>query len=202
MKIDIFRVGAVSTNAYLVSEGETAYLIDPGDNAKMLLKRIEECNLNLKYIFLTHGHFDHLLAAEEIRKATGAKLVASKHAKLDDEVACGFASFGLGGFKPLKADIVVSEGDIIDGFEFLETPGHTPCCLCIKKGDVLFSGDTLFAGSCGRCDLPGGDYEIIKKSLAKLATFDGETKVYPGHGGATTIDRERRTNPYMYEAIG
>ena len=199
MKIDVFHVGVVGTNSYLVEDEGKLYLIDPGDNAKMLLDRIGDRKLS--YIFLTHGHFDHLLAASEIRMQTGAKLVASQNAKLDDEVACGFSSFGLSGFSPLYADITVKEGDKIDGFEFMETPGHTPCSLCIKNGDTLFSGDTLFAGSCGRCDLPGGNYNKMMESLLRLSQLSGDTKVYSGHGGATTIDREVRTNPYMREAI-
>lgn len=199
MRIDIFHVGVVSTNAYLVEDEGKLYLIDPGDNARMILDRIGERKLS--YIFLTHGHFDHLLAADEIRKATGAYLVASKHARLDDEVSCGFASFGMHGFKPMQADISVSEGDEIDGFKFMETPGHTPCSLCIVKGDTMFSGDTLFAGSCGRCDLPGGDYNKMMSSLNRLSQMEGELKVYPGHGNATTIEREKMTNPYMCEAM-
>ena len=199
MKIEIFHVGVVGTNAYLVEDEDELYLIDPGDNAKMLLSKIGDRKLS--YIFLTHGHFDHLLAVSEIRMQTGAKLVASRNAKLDDEISCGFASFGLGGFKPLYADITVKEGDKIGNFEFMETPGHTPCSLCIKNGDVLFSGDTLFAGSCGRCDLPGGNYGKMMESLLRLSKLDGEIKVYSGHGGATTIGREVNSNPYMYEAM-
>jgi len=165
----------------------------------MLLDRIGERKLS--YIFLTHGHFDHLLAAAEIREKTGAKLVAAHNARLDDEVSCGFASFGLSDFKPMKADITVRDGDKIGNFLFMETPGHTPCSLCIKNGDTLFSGDTLFAGSCGRCDLPGGDYNKMMDSLLRLSELDGAVKVYSGHGGTTTIEREIRTNPYMCEAM-
>lgn len=199
MKTDVFHVGVVGTNAYLIEDGGDLYLIDPGDNAGMLLDRIGD--RKLKYIFLTHGHFDHILAANEIKENTGALIVASEFAKLDDADACGFSSFGIGGFKPIVADIKVQNGDKIDGFTFMHTPGHTPCSLCIKNGDTLFSGDTLFAGSCGRCDLPGGDFQTILKSLLRLSKLYGETKVYPGHGMATTIDREVRNNPYMYEAM-
>ena len=199
MKIEIFHVGVVGTNSYLVEDEGKLYLIDPGDNAAMLLDKIGDRELS--YIFLTHGHFDHLLAADEIRRRTGAKLVASRFARLQDADACGFTSFGISGFTPLNADITVKERDKIDNFEFIETPGHTPCSLCILNGVVLFSGDTLFAGSCGRCDLPGGDYSKMMCSLARLSLLDGDTRVYSGHGGVTTIDREIRTNPYMGEAI-
>ena len=162
MRIDIFHVGVVQTNCYLAYNETTldAFVVDPGDDAERILQAIENKGLNLKYVILTHGHFDHLLAVKEICEKSGAVLVASKYAKLDDEDMCGFTSFGLGGFSPLKAGITVSDGDVLklgeSELSFIETPGHTPCSMCILMGNTLFSGDTLFAGSCGRCDLPGG----------------------------------------------
>lgn len=203
MRIDTLCVGVVQTNCYIISNDTEAMVIDPGDNAERILQAVGE--KELKYVLLTHSHFDHILAAEEICKKTGAKLCASKHARLDDEDYCGFTSFGLPGFSPLKADILLSEGDEIsvagENFTVIETPGHTPCSICLLSGDVLIAGDTLFEGSCGRCDLVGGSYSTILKSLEKLSHLPGSTRVYSGHGAPTTIENERKFNPYMREAM-
>ncbi len=207
MRIDVFRVGAVQTNCYLAYDEQTleAFLVDPGDDAPRLLRAIGELGLSLRYILLTHGHFDHVMAVPALLRETGAQLVASHVARLDDAEACGFRAFRIAEFTPLTADITVKDGDTLraagETLRFLETPGHTPGGVCIRAGDVLFSGDTLFAGSCGRCDLPGGDYAAILKSLARLAELPGELRVLPGHGEATTIAAERAHNPYLREAL-
>lgn len=206
MRIDIFRVGAVQTNCYLAYDEKTleAFIVDPGDDAKRLLRAIGEMGLNLQYIILTHGHFDHVLAVPELLRHTEAQLIAAKNARLDDAEACGFRAFRIAQFTPLSADILISEGDTLraagETLHFYETPGHTPGGICIQAGNVLFTGDTLFAGSCGRCDLPGGDYRVILKSLQKLAELPGDFRVLPGHGEATTLNTEREENPYMREA--
>lgn len=206
MRIDIFRVGAVQTNCYLAYDEETldAFIVDPGDDAGRLLRAIGERGLSLRYIILTHGHFDHVLAVPELLRQTEAQLVAAKNARLDDAEACGFRAFRIAQFTPLCADILVSEGETLlaagETLRFYETPGHTPGGICIQAGEVLFTGDTLFAGSCGRCDLSGGDYSVILKSLRKLAELPGDFRVLPGHGEATMLSTEREQNPYMCEA--
>ncbi len=203
MKIEVLRLGAVQTNCYIVSNELEACVIDPADNAERILNSLGD--KKLKYVILTHGHFDHLLAAREVCDATGAKLLASRYARLDDEDACGFTSFGLSGFLPMKADVTLKDGDKIsvagEEFTVIETPGHTPCSICLLSGDVLFSGDTLFEGSCGRCDLLGGSYTTILKSLKRLSELPENTRVYAGHGAPTTIGGERDYNPYMREAM-
>lgn len=209
MKIRSFTVGRMAAQCYIVSDEEsnTAFMIDPGDNADYLLERLSEQSAELKYVILTHGHFDHVMAADEILKNTRAKLVVCDNEvpALTDPELGGFNSFGIGKFVPLRADIVVSDGDKLDfaghEIEFLNTPGHTKGSMCIKMGDVIFTGDTLFAGTCGRCDFAGGDYREMLDSLKRLAELSGEYTVYPGHGEATKMSIERQYNPYMREAV-
>lgn len=207
MRIDIFHVGEIQTNCYLAYDEKTqeAFLVDPGDDADRLLRVIGERGITLRYIILTHGHFDHVLAVPELLRHTEAKLVASKNARLDDAEACGFRAFRIARFTPLVADCLVSEGDTIqvagDTLHIYETPGHTPGGICIRAGEALFTGDTLFAGSCGRCDLPGGDYQTILKSLRKLSELPDDLRVFPGHGEATTLAEEKAHNPYLREAM-
>ncbi len=209
MKIRSFTVGRVAAQCYIVSDeasGEV-FMIDPGDNAEYLLKKLDEQGVELKYVILTHGHFDHVMAANEILKKTRAKLVVCDNEvpALTDPELGGFNNFGITKFVPLSADIVVSDGETLDfaghELEFMNTPGHTKGSMCIKMGDVIFTGDTLFAGTCGRCDLAGGDYREMLDSLKRLAELCGEYTVYPGHGEATKMSIERQYNPYMREAV-
>lgn len=207
MKTLIFHVGMLETNCYLVYDEDTkkGIIIDPGDDAKRLLAVLCEKGIELSYIILTHGHFDHALAVPELLQSTNAKLIAGKDERLDDAVYCGYRAFGNIPFRALCADIKISDGDEIEFYgetlSFYATPGHTTGGISIRIGDALFVGDTLFAGSCGRCDLPGGSYDTILDSLKKLASLPGNLRVYPGHGGATTLENELKNNPYMREAM-
>lgn len=207
MKIETFCVGMVRTNCYLVydEESHNAFLIDPGDSAEQILNRISELSLYLRYIVLTHGHFDHVLAVPQILQKTNAKLIASKHEDIGDAEACGFNTFRQSRFTPLVADYVVGDKDILQvgnmKLQFMETPGHTTGSMCILVDDTIFTGDTLFAGSCGRCDLPGGSFELMLKSLKKLSELPGEYQILPGHEGRSTLLHEKRSNPYMREAV-
>ena len=207
MKIDLLVVGMVHTNSYIAYDevSREAVIFDPGDDAKRILRRVNELDLCVKYVILTHAHFDHLLAAKEVCAQSGAYLAVSSKARLDDAGYQGFTSFGFPGFEPICADVLLNDGDVLSvagkELKFLETPGHTPCSMCVLCEDVLFAGDTLFAGSCGRCDLPGGNYGTMMNSLKFLSTLDGKLRVLPGHGAETTIERERQTNPYMREAM-
>ena len=199
-------VGIVSTNCYIVSDPETreAIVIDPGDGADEILAYLTQEKLTVKYIFLTHGHFDHILAMEEVRKQTRAPAVIHKD---DAEFLRNprlSSPFGARS-APAEPDIETSHGDTfhvgVQTIEVLHTPGHTPGGICLKIGSLLFTGDTLFEGDCGRCDLPGGDYKTMLRSLRFLASLEGDFTVYPGHDVSTTLDRERTYNANMREAV-
>ena len=181
-------VGVVSTNCYIVFDTETleAAVIDPGGKAGEIIGAVRGKNLTVRYIVLTHGHFDHVLALKETRGATGAKTVAHEA-------------------EGAEADILARHGDRYPlgahTLEVLHTPGHTPGSICLRADNLLFTGDTLFEDDCGRCDLPGGDYGVMLRSLRFLASLEGDYTVYPGHDVATTLARERAHNINMREAL-
>lgn len=207
MEIKIIKVGHLQTNCYVVYDGSgEAAVIDPGADAHKILAFLNENSLKLKYIFLTHGHFDHILAVPEIKEATGAKVVITA----GDAHSLKAADKSLASY--VNAEQTYTEPDVIaeDGssfevggmkFTYLHTPGHTPGSAVIISGDSIFSGDTLFADDCGRCDLPGGDYTEMLRSLRRLSSLEGDYNVYPGHDESTTLSRERKHNVNMLEAI-
>ena len=207
MKVETLVVGFIDTNCYIVHDGKTAVVIDPGADAERILAKAEELGVSISHIFLTHAHFDHVLAVSEIIKKTGAKLVANigERKRMCDAELSGHTALRRREFIPLYADIEIAENGAIDAgemhFEFVRTPGHTEGSMCIICEDTMFSGDTLFAGTCGRCDLAGGDYEEMLKTLKKLYLLEGDYKVLPGHESATTLSHERIYNPYMAEAM-
>ncbi len=208
MKIIQLCVGVVGTNCYIVYDESTknAAVVDPGDNAKSILKAVSDEKLTLKYILLTHAHFDHILAAHDVIKETGAKyVVPEKDAWLLKRDNMGIFRSAAKGYIEDSPDILANEGtEICFGgltAHYMSTPGHTPGSCVIKINDTLFTGDTLFNGSCGRCDLEGGSYSEMLSSLKRLYELEGDYKVLPGHEGVSTLDHERRFNPYMKEAI-
>jgi glyoxylase-like metal-dependent hydrolase (beta-lactamase superfamily II) len=165
---------------------------------------LSDNGLTLKYILLTHGHFDHILAVPALKAATGAQVVIhgeDAHCLTDTRRSLGAYR---GGQKPVPADIQASNGSEFSigslRLTFVHTPGHTPGSCVILCGDLIFAGDTLFKGDCGRCDLPGGDYTAMLRSLKRLSQLDGDYTVYPGHGDFTTLSAERESNAYMLEA--
>ena len=209
MKLIQLCVGVVGTNCYIVYDEKSreAAVIDPGDNAKSILHAVSEEKLKVKYVLLTHAHFDHILAAHEVLEATGAQFV------------CPEADIWLlnrdnmGQFRSLARTYVQDTPDILakEGTEvtfgdltahYMSTPGHTPGSSVIRIGDCLFTGDTLFRHECGRCDLKGGDFSAMLRSLKRLYELDGEYKVFPGHEGISTLSEERAYNPYMRQAMG
>lgn len=209
MKVIQMCVGMVSTNCYIFYDENTmeGAVIDPGDNAAGILCEIDKAGVRLTHILLTHGHFDHILAVHEISEKTGAKLVIHK----DDEWLLSYSA--MGEFKPFvknfvetPVDIHAEEGTKVQigslTAEYLHTPGHTPGSCCIRVGDVLFTGDTLFRHECGRCDLAGGDFSLMLKSLKRLHDMKGDYKVLPGHDAISTLADERAWNPYMRQATG
>lgn len=206
MLIKKFAVGPLETNCYIVSDEKTreALIIDPGDEPDLLIDYISANNLILKYIVCTHCHFDHIAVIADIKEATGADIVIHKD---DLDLYNNIQKQGLmWGFEldPLpEPNIFVSDKDIIKigeiEFQALHTPGHSPGGLCLLGDGILFSGDTLFYGSVGRTDLPGGDIEKLKKSFKYLMKLPEETIVMPGHGPETTIKKEKVDNFFNFE---
>ena len=209
MIIKTFCVGMIETNCYVLIDEQSgeAAVIDPGDTPQVLLDCIKE--YKLKYILLTHGHFDHVLGVSKIKELTGASVAIHKSEArcLEDERYSLAYQISRGLQKPCRCDIELEdEKHLVLGsldVRVLHTPGHTVGGCCFVVDDTIFSGDTLFYGSVGRCDLPGGNYEQILGSLKKLdSLFKGrDMRVLPGHGEETTLDGERRYNPYMRHLV-
>ena len=196
MQIITIPCGPVMANSYIVrQEGSpTCAVIDPAD-AKLIFDRLQKEGLTCTHILLTHGHFDHGGDADRVRRLTGAPVYLHPA----DRALPSWLTHGL------TADRELADGDELDfdglRFKVLHTPGHTPGSVCFLCGDALFAGDTLFAGSCGRTDLPGGSWKTLAASLRRLAELEGDYTVLPGHGEATTLSEERESNPFMEMAL-
>ena len=207
MKVFIHReVGPLACNCYVVGDPVTldAIVIDPGGDAEVLMEDIREHGLNVTAIVATHAHFDHVLAAEVVRSATGAPfyLHADDAPVLSWLQESGRLFLGIELPPPPEIDTSPIEGDsFVAGdvtLDVLHTPGHSPGSISLLGEDALFSGDTLFAGSVGRTDLPGGDTDqLVKAVRTKLFTIDRDLQVLPGHGPATTLEHERIHNPFV-----
>lgn len=207
MKIYKYIVGAMGTNSYVVLDEETkeAALIDPGNEGQRLLSAIESKGANLKYIILTHGHFDHIMALSEVKEASGASLLIHEYdAKMLKEPSLSLISrFSSKEMTFPTPEVLLKDGDVIQlgtsTLEVFHTPGHTPGSICLFIGDTVISGDTLFRESIGRYDFPGGDYATIMKSLTKLIKRFGDInyKILPGHGSSTTVSHELEYNLYL-----
>lgn len=199
MNIKRIIAGTLQTNCYIIEDDKTACVIDPGGNHEIILSEIGDKTLDK--IILTHGHFDHFMAAEELKKATNAKLYISEEdaPMLSDYTKSLYDMLGVkdSGFKPTAADCFLGENIEIckECFEIIKTPGHSSGSICLLKDDILFSGDTLFRGSIGRYD--HGSYDELMHSLWSLMLMEDETAVLPGHGDMTTIGNERKTNPFL-----
>ena len=205
IEIKSMTLGMVATNCYLIINKETkeALLIDPADNALRISNVIEENVCTLKAILLTHGHFDHIGGAAELKKASGTKV----YALAEEKKVCRTPELNLSAQMPpvvtIEADEWLTDGQTVEtagiSFQVIATPGHTVggCCYYCKEGGFLFSGDTLFEESVGRTDFPTGSMSSLVRSVKeKLFVLPEDTKVYPGHGDITTIGREKQYNPY------
>ena len=203
--IECLVLGMVSTSTWLIQNKETkeVLIIDPADNASAIVRKVEQMGGVPKAVLLTHGHFDHIMAADDLRDAYDIPI----YAYADEKMVLTNARINLSGSwaspYTLDVDCVVRDNDSMQlaGFDIqvLHTPGHTlgSCCYYIKEEGVLFSGDTLFAGSIGRTDFPTSNMGHMRASLRRLLTnLPGETVVYPGHGEETTIAYEKRYNPF------
>ncbi|MFZ1948238.1 MAG: MBL fold metallo-hydrolase [bacterium] len=204
LEVRLVPVGPLEGNCYLVKCGEAGegVVVDPGEEPERLAEEIEAMGLRPETILLTHGHVDHTNAAAALRERFGAKVACHPADCPMVEGAEGARS--LFGFerRPCAVDRRVEEGDAltVGGKEFkvLHTPGHTGGSVCYLIGQVLFTGDTLFQGSIGRTDLPGGsDRDMARTLLGRIAKLDDALAVYPGHGPATTIADEKRLNPFL-----
>lgn len=203
MKIEVQQVGDLMTNCYIVWDEATknAAVIDPGDDGAYLSDRLKKNGLTLQYILLTHGHFDHIGGVEELKSTCGSNpTIYLSHKDLGLE-SVFHETIAL----DPKSVTDWKEGDTVTmdsiTFRVLSTPGHTPGSVCLIAGDVLFSGDTLFQGSCGRTDFPGGSWTEMSASLRRLYQLPGDYTVFSGHTGSTTLDRERKTNVFMQSSL-
>lgn len=205
LRVRVMAVGPLQSNCYLVEDKGRgkAVVIDPGDEPEGILEALAEEGLTAEKILLTHGHFDHVGGVAAIRKRTGATvhIHAADAARLTTAGRQG-AMFGLRVPDPPSPDVLVAGGDRIpfgeDGFLVLHTPGHTEGCVTFLLGGWAFVGDLIFAGSIGRTDLPGGSYdELIAAVRTKIFTLPDDTVILPGHGPATTVGAEKRSNPFF-----
>ena len=203
MKIKVLPVGELGTNCYILEDeaSKLAAIIDPGDETGRILEQVRQDGVQVKYILLTHGHYDHTTAVPELHEALPEAQIYIHQAD----------SHGAGGrLFPLASQVddllLYDEGDALKLGELtihvMNTPGHSLGSVVLKVEDVLFTGDTLFRDSCGRTDFASSNPQQMMASLARLAQLPDDYEVYPGHMFTTTLDRERRCNYFMLMAMG
>jgi hydroxyacylglutathione hydrolase len=201
-----FTVGPLAENCWIVHEGERAIVVDPGDEAPRLQQALDDLALTTEAILLTHTHFDHVGAVAAVARHTGAPVYCPQ---LETAVLADINRYvfpGYGPYEPYDADEPITGGEQLRlaglDIDVIFTPGHSPghVSFSVPEHELLLSGDVLFAGSIGRTDLPGGDHATLMRSIATLLdALPDETRVLPGHMGATTLGRERATNPFLHE---
>ena len=198
MQISMFQLGQLGANCYIVADeqAKSCAVVDPGGQGSELAAWLRDQELTPKYVLLTHGHFDHV---------GGVKKLVEEFPGLPVYLHPGDTKLTPDLCQGLWWSDFYEEGDVLtmDGISFrvLHTPGHTPGSVCLQAENVLLTGDTLFAGSCGRTDFPGGSWDQLMESFSRLADIPGDYSVLSGHGEGTTLEAERRRNPYMKEAM-
>jgi hydroxyacylglutathione hydrolase len=211
MILETFPVGQLQCNCTILGDEQTreAMVIDPGDNIPDILARLAKHRLTLKQIVVTHAHIDHVGGALQLKKATGAPILLNQSdmplLKMMD-LQAGW--LGIATPEVAPPDTSAEEGMVVGianhAAQVIHTPGHTPgsVCLHFASENLLLAGDTLFAGSIGRTDLPGGDSRKILRSIHdRLLVLPDETRVIPGHGPETTIGQERAANPFLQSGV-
>nr|WP_319488197.1 MBL fold metallo-hydrolase [uncultured Caproiciproducens sp.] len=206
MKVTRITGGPLPTNCYILTDDETglAAVIDPGfEDAKLTDAVLAVGAENVKAILLTHGHFDHIMGVSYLKRLTGAKI----YIYCDDMLFTSDSSLNLTSMftpyetEPFTADVALNDGDTVDvgslKIRVMHTPGHTVGSCCYLVENAIFTGDTLMKCSCGRTDFPTGSYPQMIDSLKKIENLEGDGHVYPGHEGETTLEYERKNNPYM-----
>lgn len=205
MFLEYFPLGALGANCYVIGCEETkeAMVIDPGGNPRGIINLLDQKGYKLKYIVNTHGHIDHIAGNEGLREATGATLAIHK---ADAEMLTNpMLNLSQMMGKPVAhepAELLLNEGDVLEvgniKLKVIHTPGHTKGSICLLAENKLFAGDTLFEGSIGRTDFPGGSFEDLNNAVkTKLFTLPDNTHVYCGHGPITTIGYEKKSNPFI-----
>ena len=205
MIIKVLTVGPIMANCYIVGCEETreAVVIDPGDESDKILLALAESKLTVKYIINTHGHFDHISANKKMHEATGAPILAhSLDAPMLSQIKNSAAKWGITAEDSPPPDRLIDDGDTIEfgniTMNVIHTPGHSQGGISLYTDGHVFVGDTLFAGSIGRTDFPGGSFETLKASIQKkLFTLGDDVRVFTGHGPETTIGHEKQTNPFV-----
>lgn len=194
LKIHVLPLGDYQTNCYIVHEENSTdcLIIDPGYEPEIISSYLEEKSLTPEAILLTHCHFDHVGAVKDLAAQYDCKVFLDKKELAMPPMLTNGPLYYTDGYG--DGDTLTLAGIPI---QVLETPGHTPGSVCLIMEDTLFSGDTLFAGSCGRTDLPCGDARAMRDSLRRLAALSENYRVCPGHGPSSTLNREKQTNPYL-----
>jgi glyoxylase-like metal-dependent hydrolase (beta-lactamase superfamily II) len=194
LKIYCMPLGAYQTNCYIVHklEEKKCIIIDPGYEAHTILDKLDDLGLQAEAILLTHGHFDHVGAVRDLAATIGCNVyMRPEETAMPPQLTAGPLYFTHE--YPAEGKLQVAGMDIL----VMHTPGHTAGSVCLLIENAMFSGDTLFAGSMGRCDFPGSSIFDMRKSLRRLCTLATDYRVFPGHGPSSTLDHEKKTNPYL-----